>query len=1048
MADPQEKLTAGPPPKWSEIVADPAFIELPGEQKESFRQGYRDKILKPMIAPQNWPSAASEFDKDTKSTTVAGPVDYIGSKLWKGLTFNQATFGPDMVELLFMPKPEAKQTHRVRVVDKSFGEVGGGMSVYRPSIRKEERNVSTGADVMEPARESFARYRKMVAEALGTGNQKAAPGPVTKFAGEAAEVLGSGGPLSLKNVVTRAGTVGKSMQAGREVLSSTGAAGGMELAKSFGEHMMPDNPMARTFAIMAGGVLGGGALEMAIPTTLEMAWYRGKELTKRADAMVSDLVADGMPLDKARAAAKLMTTEIEQFRNSALGKEFSKALSSQPNAAIFAKEAKEAADKIADFKPNMAMTTGSSAIADAGIAAAKRSDYVAMSIATSQAQALRALNLYGESMITSGSKTAKQVVDEITKSDLYKATKELEANQGKWTELHERLTSGDFFTKQDGEALIALRNSAAQSVQKSFEAQYKGLYKMADEAGFKMNLGDFYSDILKIEAAPGNVATRMPATYGFLKNRINKLSDVDKKKGEIADLQDRMSRSDGKQASLLQNRIRSLRQEIQGAEGAAAVVPATFEEAHSFYKAINDDLYNATLSANDARLLKGVKDDMIGRMKASNEGVYSIFDDINKTYKANYTDVFRKGAAGRMVNETKFGLQTPEQDALKSYIGRGAQGRDEFKRVYGNDETAGQLVEQGIADTFASYVKDKQLTPDLVKRFVAQHKDFLEGFPNVQKSFSSIETAAATLEKRADELAATKNNILTAQVKTLLNSTEPEKVLLQNVKSQDFMNRIQTMSKQNPEAAQAFAYEYGEILKNMDPAKASQFLIDHQKELKPIFDAFDPKLYDKLATLSLGKQVYERGWSKAQYGMKIEPDAMKRAIGIDTPGFWNKMWALSAGKVGNVWNTLYVGSKFFGAKKLERWDHVIGDAFTNPAFVDKLITEQYGPLVQEAQRMGISIEELVKRAGENPQLAESLKTTLTDVASKGKAALDAAKLGHSFQAHGYRVVVSGAQKGTESLERQEGIEEGSPYWNPQDLRLRRMIDTAKPGVAQ
>src|SRR5262249_53377646 len=162
---------------------------------------------------------------------------------------------------------------------------------------------------------------------------------------------------------------------------------------------------------------------------------------------------------------------------------------------MFMQEAKAAAKNIPVFKPNMAMQSGSPGIIEAGLRAAHRDDYVAAALATSQTQARRALNLYAESLITSGKKTAKEATEDIVKSDLYKATKALEANERDWSVLDERLKGGDFFTKQDGEALIRLRNEAAARVQGVFREEYNNLYRMADDAGFRMNLGDFQSDI-------------------------------------------------------------------------------------------------------------------------------------------------------------------------------------------------------------------------------------------------------------------------------------------------------------------------------------------------------------------------------------------------------------------------------------------------------------------------------------------------------------------------------------------------------------------------
>jgi len=1015
----QERLQVGPPPKWTEILADPDFRELPGEQKEKFRQAYRDRLLKPMIAPQNWPSASARFDELTKASTVSGPFEHIGRKFWKGLTYDNATLGPNIVELLFLSP-------------KSY-------------------NVS-GQAAVKPLRESFARYRKMVGETFGTADEKAAPGPFSGFLGNVGEVMGAGGPISAVNIATRPGTFGKLMQLGRETLSSTGAAGGMELGQAFGEHMMPDSPIARAVAIMAGGLAGGGIAELALPTAIEMSWYRGKDLLKRSSDLTERLIAQGMDPEKAKSTASMMVKEVEQFRASNLGREFKKALDAQPNTAVFAKEAREAAEKIPGFQPNLAMHTGSSSILDAGLKAAARNDYVAMSIATSQAQAMRALNLYAESMLTSGNKTAREVVDEITKSDLYKITKELEANQGKWIELQERLTAGDFFTKADGEALIKLRNNAARSVQRSFNEQYQALYKMADEAGFQMNLGDFYADILKLEAAPGAAATRFPSTYGFLKARINRMGESEKKASELADLQTRAASAEGKQQTMLQNRIRALRQDLQAEELGAAQVPASMEEVHSFYKAINEDLFTSALTPNEARLLNDMKDRLGTRIKETNEGVSKVLGDINQAYQTNFVDVFRKGAAGRMVNETKFGFQTPEQDTLRPYLSRGAQGAAEFKRVFGEDPTAGQLVEQAIADTFAAHVKSRTLTEKVVQQFLAQHKDFLAAFPKVRERFASIEATAETLSKRADDLAVLKDNVTTAQVRALLNSTEPQRVLLQNVRSADFMRRMQDMAKRNPEAAQALAYEYGEILQGMTPQMAAEFLSAHRKELKPIFDAQDPTLYDKLMTLSLGRKVYERGWQTTggdnlSYRMQLHVDPLERAAGMKIENIANKMWALAAGKTGNVWNTLYIGAKYFGTRGMRKWDHVLGDAFTNPQFVDRLITEQYGPLLQEAQRQGIKIEDLVRQSATNPQMAESLRNALNDVAKKGKALLGEADLGHSYKAHGYRVFTETAERGMRSLKEQEGKESESPYFHPQQLRPHKPARTAPAQAA-
>jgi hypothetical protein len=666
----------------------------------------------------------------------------------------------------------------------------------------------------------------------------------------------------------------------------------------------------------------------------------------------------------------------------------------------------------------MAMRTGSASIKEHGVKAAFANEKVAAAINASQAQAAKALNDYAEKLITSGTKTAQQVIDEISKSDMGKIVKDIDANNAQIAEMSHRLNTGDFFTKEDGESLLKMREDAAKKVARLYSEMYHGLYAAADYAGVTVDMGSAYRRILQTESAAGNIATRFPNTYALIKSRIKGMSDAEKNDSEIADLQERARSAEGKQATILQNRIKSLRLKQLEGEKSEDPIHSTIEEAHSFLKSINEDRFSPNVAPNDKRLLNELYDSVSKGIKDQWPGAWDKLQKINEGYKKNFIEVFREGAAGRMVSETKFGHTTPEQKMMDPFLKRGAQGVQEFFKVFGNGVESQKLVRQALADEFANATRGGDITPQMVKNFAFKHREFLEKFPDIKKEYENVETASKGLQDEANRLAELREHVVSSQLSKLLGTNDPRVVLFNNISSIDFMTRLQTMAKRNPEAAQAIAYEYGMIAKDLTPLEARRMLVDHEKELKPIFDSFAPGHYDKLLALSVGRQVLERGFPTIAYRMKVEPDALKSATGTETAGLANRLYAMATLKAGTPWTVMYLLSKYMAKEKLKNWEDVVADAFTNPKFVDELMQAEYGPLLQQAKAKGISVEKLVDSLPEfGQQGKKSLISALNKVKSTGKDYL--VDLEGSFKSHGYRVMVRTPVDVEEKSEEQE-----------------------------
>ncbi len=961
-------------PTWDEITKDPEFASTPGEKKEAVRQQYRDLVLKPKIKPELWPAIRDQFDKKTKPETVATTGEYLKQSV-KKIPRDLLDFPVDIVHL-----------------GTQGAEAVGGMFGVQPTPERKK-----GLE------DIISRYHDVTRKITDTESEKASPGFLTKVAGSGIEFLGVGAEKSVTNILTRSGTVGKAMQAARELLSSGGAASGMEAAEKISDSY-DLGPMGRFLLVAGLSTASGGMLEQLAPTVIEKSYYKAKGLTEAFDKAYGEKIKEGLSPTEAKKYADTVTVEIEKFRASSIGKEFRKAIATTPNVEQAEKEATAAERGIPGFHANMAMRTGSESIKEHGTQAAKKSDAVAAAINASQSQAAKALNDFAESLIVSGKKTAQEAVAIVSNSDVAKIVKDIDANNAKISEMSGRLNSGDFFTKEDGESLLKMRDDAAKKVSRLYSEMYHSLYAAADYAGVTIDMSSAYRRILGTESEAGNVATRFPSTYALIKSRIKTMPDAEKNDAEIADLSERARHAEGKQATLLYNRIRSLRTKQLEAEKSDEPISRSLEEAHSFLKSINEDRFSPNVAPNDKRLLNELYDSVSKSIKDQWPGAWDKLQKINDGYKTNYIEVFREGAAGRMIAENKYGLVTPEQRLMTPYFRRGAQGAEEFLKVFGNGAESTKLVRQGLADEFAQVVKDREVTPEMVRNFAAKHKDFMERFPDVKKEYEGVQSVAKGLQDEASRLAELKDRAVSYQLGRLLDSTDPKTELLKNLRSADFMGRMRTMAERNPEVAQSLAYEYGKIAMDLTPQQARQMLIEHQAELKPIFDAFAPGHYDKLLTLSVGRQVLGRGFPDIGYKMDIEPDIIQRTTGTPASSVLNRFYAIATFKAGTLWSGLYLLSRYFSKEQMKNWENLVADAFTNPKFVDELMQTEYGPLLKAAKEKGISVEQLVDSM---PGLAaggkESLKSALSKVKAKAGEAFE--DLHHSLAAHGYRVLI-------------------------------------------
>lgn len=462
-------------------------------------------------------------------------------------------------------------------------------------------------------------------------------------------------------------------------------------------------------------------------------------------------------------------------------------------------------------------------------------------------------------------------------------------------------------------SLEGVQQNKARAVR---DFMFKDTYGAAEEAGIKSNVSDVRDLMKEVAGDDANAAATMPATFGVLKDAINKY------------------KPEGGSQIILPSGA--------PARAASQDINVPFEALHSMYKRSGQDMIQAQMAGdlNKAYQIGKVRDLLKNKVMAF-EGPE--FGDVsNKLRAANefnatkYAPVFQQGLGGRMSRFNKMGDVTADEDVVQKLIFKrgGQQGMSDFTDIFGTDQRAMELLENGVQDMFSrAVVRDGQIKPALVETFMRDHPQ-LNQMPGLKNKLQNIDQTNDSLLARQQTLQEQRQMLDKTTVAQIAKTDNPDQVISQALTDRPTMLALTSQAK-TPDAQRALSRSIAEaVSKQSDPYA---FLVNNAPNLRRELEKLGPGHFDNLLNIAKAAQITERTRAPSNVPLDRLQDIGEQTVGTSVKGVMSRAMNVAKGYMSPAYAAFDVGGRYIFKVKTAEANRLMTEAIYDPEAAKSLM---------------------------------------------------------------------------------------------------------------
>ena len=303
-------------------------------------------------------------------------------------------------------------------------------------------------------------------------------------------------------------------------------------------------------------------------------------------------------------------------------------------------------------------------------------------------------------------------------------------------------------------------------------------------------------------------------------------------------------------------------------------------------------------------------------------------------YKNTYKPQFKQGVMSEIMKINSLGEHATDSAKIMSNLVFRKGSPDavrEFLTAAGNTTASHRLLEQGAMDVLFSKLQDGKLTPQKLADFKRDNRESLALLPNLDKKLTDLKSTLTAMEERRAELLTAKKELTQSTLAKVAGTERPDQVITKALASPSYLDTLLAHQDANTKTALANGMAQ-KILESKDPHK----LLDMHKA--PLLKTLGKTRLDALRTIADAKLITSRVKSPA--GIEVageETDPLKKLTGTAIPGAASTLKAIGA-RVGSskLYLTLSHGMKWFSKFKNEDIRKLEEDVLFNPNAAEQL----------------------------------------------------------------------------------------------------------------
>lgn len=493
------------------------------------------------------------------------------------------------------------------------------------------------------------------------------------------------------------------------------------------------------------------------------------------------------------------------------------------------------------------------------------------------------------------------------------------AIEGKIDQVQNQINNlADKYQYQDnaavGDALRKLRQDNMNAVRNVKNAKYQNVYAEADKLGIKANMSDVRGLVKNIMDEEGNAfqGPNMPMVF----------SQILKKYGPK------------KSAIVLPN-----------GQNATQPAEASFQELHSLMRQANREYYAVKdIDPTKAYLLNKVRTALNDKVKGFESPQYGNFakdlEDANNFYVNQYQKVFREGLGAKIANIGKYGETTNAEDIVRNLIFKpnNEKGINDFFNVYGTDENALKLLQDGIVDVFAkNVVRDGEIKPNLANTFFRKYHQALDKLPSVKSALSDTAKANELLVNRRSVLHQQQKLLDKTTLAKIAGSDDPDAVINKALTDRKTMAALTSQAAKTPQGSNALARSIADnVSARPNPY---EFLVENAATIKPAMDKIGKDHFKNLVTIAKAMGVLKRGNIPSTISMSgTVREPFEQMLGTSGKSIFSQLRAAAQGRQSKEYLIADIGGKFLLKTRQEEAQRLLQEAIYDPQ-VAKLLAE-------------------------------------------------------------------------------------------------------------
>ena len=370
----------------------------------------------------------------------------------------------------------------------------------------------------------------------------------------------------------------------------------------------------------------------------------------------------------------------------------------------------------------------------------------------------------------------------------------------------------------------------------------------------------------------------------------------------------------------------------------------SFADIKAIRERINDDIIKSLSPVNvdrqKVRFLARMKKDVDGLLNGLDGELGKSYATFRKEYLDNYVKPFESGSIFKSKSKDGTGFYKIADEKVADLFLDSQSAAKQFNSIFRDDpEMIGAMFSSAADRLGKDAIVDGVIDPNKFKAFMKKHDTVFNEFPSLKESFGSLEKAQTTLWDRQSQLATRRigieNNVLAKKLTSYSEGKLPaESILNSALSNPKQMDKLVQYVGKDQDALNALKRTYWQNASQLDSVGVLKFLETNKISLSKLYS---PQHLRDMYDVSAMKAMMERVPSSGGKAHKQEPlKGFEDLTGMAVPQAATRYWAFMSGRVPKYYLAFDIVKSVLYKKSQRHFNELLGKALYDPSVAKEM----------------------------------------------------------------------------------------------------------------